>query len=145
MSGRTASPLIATFQGLLTVVTLPYRRTFWLYTWTPLRDIRAANGDGKLLIPLVKAWKADKYDELQSVQVAVRSYSLWMFIYMSLIWPRLLSVEGPSSHVFPGLDLTTLYGSPRLYGSDRSYALYLPSSRVSRQSLYSTIFLRVKS
>jgi hypothetical protein len=72
MSRQTTSPLAKTVQGLFTIITLPYRRAFWLYTWKPLRDIGAANGDGKLLIPLVKAWKADKYDELQSVQVAVR-------------------------------------------------------------------------
>jgi hypothetical protein len=53
------------------VATAPYRRAFKLYTWKPLREIRAANGDRKLLIPLVRDWKADKYDELQSVQVAV--------------------------------------------------------------------------
>jgi hypothetical protein len=65
------SPFLVLSQGLLTAATLPYRRAFNFYTWKPLRDIRATNGDGKLLIPLVKAWKADKYDELQSVQVAV--------------------------------------------------------------------------
>ncbi|KAF2823304.1 hypothetical protein CC86DRAFT_384682 [Ophiobolus disseminans] len=50
--------------------TAPYRRAFKLYTWKPLKDMRAANGDRKLLIPLVKEWKVDKYAELQSVQVA---------------------------------------------------------------------------
>ncbi|KAF1913939.1 hypothetical protein BDU57DRAFT_328015 [Ampelomyces quisqualis] len=55
---------------LLAVLTLPYRRAFRLYTWKPLRNIRLARGDCKLLIPLVKEWKADKYTELQSVQVA---------------------------------------------------------------------------
>jgi hypothetical protein len=141
MSHRTTS----SFQALLTVITIPYRRTFWLYTWKPLRDIRAANGDNKLLIPLVKAWKADKYDELQSVQVAVRSHSLQVASCMSLMRPRPLSAEGPPSHVFPGLDLTMLFGSPRPYGLDRSYAPYLPSSRASRQNLCLTTFLRVKS
>lgn len=56
---------------VLTVLTLPYRRAFELYTWKPLRNIRLAKGDHKLVIPLVKEWKAEKYTELQSVQVAV--------------------------------------------------------------------------
>jgi hypothetical protein len=57
---------------LLAVATAPYRRAFKLYTWQPLKDIRAAKGDRRLLIPLVRDWKADKYTELQAVQVAVR-------------------------------------------------------------------------
>ncbi|KAF2476345.1 uncharacterized protein BDR25DRAFT_339387 [Lindgomyces ingoldianus] len=57
-------------QVILVIFTAPYRRTFKLYTWKPLRDIRAADGDRKLLVARVKDWKADKYQELQSVQVA---------------------------------------------------------------------------
>ncbi|ORY08750.1 hypothetical protein BCR34DRAFT_569550 [Clohesyomyces aquaticus] len=57
-------------EAILVVFTAPYRRTFKLYTWRPLRDIRAAGNDRKLLISRVKDWKADKYQELQSVQVA---------------------------------------------------------------------------
>lgn len=60
---------------ILLVVTAPYRRAFKLYTWQPLRELRAADGDRKVLIPMVKDWKADKYAELQSVQVAVSSTS----------------------------------------------------------------------
>ncbi|KAF2258359.1 hypothetical protein CC78DRAFT_124606 [Lojkania enalia] len=52
------------------VITAPYRRTFKLYTWKPLREIRAAVGDRRLLIAKIKGFKADKYEELQSVQVA---------------------------------------------------------------------------
>ena len=58
-------------QALLAIVTAPYRRTFKLYTWRPLNEIRAADGDRQKLLSLVKDWKADKYAELQSVQVAV--------------------------------------------------------------------------
>ena len=50
--------------------TAPYRRAFRLYTWHPLRAIRATS-NRKTLVPLVKDWKEDKYAELQSVQVAV--------------------------------------------------------------------------
>lgn len=55
----------------LAIVTSPYRRAFKLYTWQPLSVIRAANGDRRRLIPLMREWKTDKYAELQSVQVAV--------------------------------------------------------------------------
>ncbi|KAH7078818.1 hypothetical protein BKA63DRAFT_251805 [Paraphoma chrysanthemicola] len=55
---------------LLAATTAPYRRAFKLYTWRPMRDFRAAKGDRTLLIPLVRDWKADKYAELQAVQVA---------------------------------------------------------------------------
>ncbi|KAI8937994.1 hypothetical protein NX059_005669 [Plenodomus lindquistii] len=54
----------------LALVTAPYRRAFQLYTWQPLQEIAAAGADPDLLIPLVREWKADKYAELQSVQVA---------------------------------------------------------------------------
>ncbi|OAL56583.1 hypothetical protein IQ07DRAFT_581902 [Pyrenochaeta sp. DS3sAY3a] len=62
-----------TYLGLklfLAVATAPYRRAFKLYTWQPLKEIRAADGDRGLLISLVKDWKTEKYAELQSVQVA---------------------------------------------------------------------------
>jgi hypothetical protein len=68
---KTLSPLLILSRFLLTMATAPYRRSFNLYTWRPIKDIRAANGDSKLLIPLVMDWKLDKYNELQSVQVAV--------------------------------------------------------------------------
>lgn len=61
---------------LFAMTTLPYRRAFKSYTWKPIQAIRAANGDRALLLPLVKEWKADKYDELQAVQVAVSPLSL---------------------------------------------------------------------
>lgn len=64
--------------ALVAIVTAPYRRTFKLYTWKPINQIRAAGGDRGILIPLVKDWKADKYAEIQSVQVAV------CFLYFSL-------------------------------------------------------------
>jgi hypothetical protein len=67
-----AYPLRSLCWFLLTVASAPYRRAFKLYTSRPIKAIRATNGDRKLLIPLVKEWKADKYAELQSVQVAVR-------------------------------------------------------------------------
>ncbi|KAH7402742.1 hypothetical protein BKA66DRAFT_436143 [Pyrenochaeta sp. MPI-SDFR-AT-0127] len=54
----------------LNVVTAPYRRAFQLYTWQPLREIQAANGDRARLIPLMRDWKVDKYNEIQSVQIA---------------------------------------------------------------------------
>jgi hypothetical protein len=38
---------------VLAVLTAPYRRTFKLYTWKPLRDFRDADGDPKRLIPMV--------------------------------------------------------------------------------------------
>jgi hypothetical protein len=56
---------------LLVVATGPYRRTFKLYTWKPIQEIRAANGDRKVLIPLIKDWKLDKYAEFKSAQVTV--------------------------------------------------------------------------
>lgn len=68
---QQAYPLRSLFCFLFTVATVPYRRAFKLYTWRPIKEIRAANRDRKLLIPLIKDWKADKYAELQSVQVAV--------------------------------------------------------------------------
>ncbi len=66
---------------VLAIFTSPYRRTFKLYTWQPLRQIRAANGDRNILIPLVKDWKLDKYNELQSVQVTVSCSGIetWLF------------------------------------------------------------------
>lgn len=56
---------------LLAIVTIPYRRTFKLYTWQPLREMRAARGDRSILIPLIRQWKVEKYEELRSVQVSV--------------------------------------------------------------------------
>lgn len=56
---------------LLAIVTAPYRRTFKLYTWRPLEEMRAARGDRDVLVPLVRQWKAEKYEELRSVQVSV--------------------------------------------------------------------------
>ena len=56
---------------LLAIITAPYRRTFKLYTWRPLKEMRAARGDSRILIPLVRQWKAEKYEELRSVQVSV--------------------------------------------------------------------------
>lgn len=56
---------------VLAIVTAPYRRTFKLYTWRPLKEMRAARGDRNVLIPLIRQWKAEKYEELRSVQVSV--------------------------------------------------------------------------
>jgi hypothetical protein len=56
---------------LLAIVTAPYRRTFKLYTWKPLKEMRAARGDSSVLIPLIRQWKVEKYEELRSVQVSV--------------------------------------------------------------------------
>lgn len=67
------SPGYIILSTLLGVVTIPYRRTFKLYTWKPLKEIRAAGADPDLLIPLVREWKDNKYAELQSVQIAVSS------------------------------------------------------------------------
>lgn len=58
---------------LLAIVTAPYRRTFKLYTWRPLKEMRAARGDRSVLIPLIRQWKVEKYEELRSVQVSVSS------------------------------------------------------------------------
>ncbi|KAH7127100.1 hypothetical protein B0J11DRAFT_579515 [Dendryphion nanum] len=57
---------------LLTILTAPYRRTFRLYTWIPLKELRCATvaRDQKLLVTLIGEWQDDKYAELQSVQVA---------------------------------------------------------------------------
>lgn len=60
---------------LLAIVTAPYRRTFKLYTWRPLKEMRAARGDSSVLIPLIRQWKAEKYEELRSVQVSVNQYT----------------------------------------------------------------------
>lgn len=60
-------------KAVLNVITSPYRRAFKLYTWKPLQDLRRADGDRRVFIPLVRDWKLDKYAELQSVQVAVSS------------------------------------------------------------------------
>jgi hypothetical protein len=68
----------------LAVVTAPYRRTFKLYTWKPLRDFRRTDGDPRSIIPLVRDWKTDKYAELQSVQVAVSSgICSWLLLFFS--------------------------------------------------------------
>lgn len=56
---------------LLAIVTAPYRRTFKLYTWRPLKEMRAARGDKSILVPLIRQWKEEKYEELRSVQVSV--------------------------------------------------------------------------
>jgi hypothetical protein len=58
---------------VLTILTAPYRRTFKLYTWKPIKEMKAAAeaGDRQMLIAVIKDWKTDKYQELQSVQVAV--------------------------------------------------------------------------
>lgn len=61
--------LIAKFA--LGILTIPYRRTFRLYTWKPIREIRAASGNRKVLLGTIRDFKANKYNELQSVQVAV--------------------------------------------------------------------------
>ncbi|KAF2192599.1 hypothetical protein K469DRAFT_717161 [Zopfia rhizophila CBS 207.26] len=55
---------------ILIIFTAPYRRTFKLYTWKPIREIRAADGDRTVLVAKIRDWKTDKYAELQSVQVA---------------------------------------------------------------------------
>ncbi|PVH97834.1 hypothetical protein DM02DRAFT_673822 [Periconia macrospinosa] len=62
---------------LVCVVTVPYRRSFKLYTWRPLQNLRAAGNDRSVAIPLVRDFQANKYAELQSVQVAVRVVLCW--------------------------------------------------------------------
>ena len=59
---------------LLAIVTAPYRRTFKLYTWRPLKEMRAARGDRNILVPLIRRWKVEKYEELRSVQVSVSCF-----------------------------------------------------------------------
>lgn len=56
---------------VLAIITAPYRRTFKLYTWRPLQEMRAAHGDRDILVPLIKQWKVEKTEELRSVQVSV--------------------------------------------------------------------------
>ena len=48
------------FVGNLTlgIITSPYRRTFKLYTWKPLKDIGAADGDRRALVSLVQIGRA---------------------------------------------------------------------------------------
>lgn len=56
---------------VLAIITAPYRRTFKLYTWRPLKEMRAARGNRNILVPLIRQWKVEKYEELRSVQVTV--------------------------------------------------------------------------
>ncbi|KAH7406182.1 hypothetical protein DE146DRAFT_435786 [Phaeosphaeria sp. MPI-PUGE-AT-0046c] len=84
--GQQTSPLRSLIYFLFALTTLPYRRAFNSYTWKPIQAIRAANGDRKLLMPLVKEWKADKYDELQAVQVAATFCGC--AVLSSLPWTR---------------------------------------------------------
>ena len=58
---------------ILIIFTAPYRRTFKLYTWEPLKRIREAENDRKVFISRVREWKEEKYKELESVQLAVRT------------------------------------------------------------------------
>lgn len=79
---------------VLAALTAPYRRAFKLYTWKPLRAIRAANGDSKVLIPLIRDWKEEKYAELQSVQVSVSGIVPLLFsLYTSLAQMNLQRVR----------------------------------------------------
>jgi hypothetical protein len=125
-------------QFLIAAATAPYRRAFNLYTWKPIREIRAANGHHQLLI-LLRDFKQDKYAELQSVQVAVRplvtSFSTLNVsgIHMADLG-RLLSVEVPSSQAFPCHGPRTQSGSPRHCGLVLSSAPSAPSSQAFRQS-----------
>ena len=66
---------------VLAVVTAPYRRTFKLCTWRPLKEMRAARGDRNVLIPLIRQWKVEKYEELRSVQVSVSQLSFHLNKY----------------------------------------------------------------
>ena len=61
--------------AVLSILISPYRRTFKLYTFEPIRESRelSRKGDQKLLVQSIRDFKAGKYGELQSVQVAVRS------------------------------------------------------------------------
>ncbi|KAF2659293.1 hypothetical protein K491DRAFT_675747 [Lophiostoma macrostomum CBS 122681] len=59
---------LATF--LLAIATAPYRRSFYMYTWKPLVELRRAGDDRAKVVALVKDFKSDKYAELQSAQVA---------------------------------------------------------------------------
>jgi hypothetical protein len=81
--GQPTYSCISLLQLLLFILTVPYRRAFKLYTWQPIKEIRAANGDRKALIPLVRDWKTDKYAELQSVQVAVSSTATFSSFHCS--------------------------------------------------------------
>ena len=99
------------FVGNLTlgIITSPYRRTFKLYTWKPLKDIGAADGDRRALVSLVRNWKASKYEELQSVQVAVS------FQGRPLPAPKLINHRAPSVQVqhspsSPGTQFPIQYG-----------------------------------
>ncbi|KAF2747650.1 hypothetical protein M011DRAFT_50239 [Sporormia fimetaria CBS 119925] len=102
---------------LVGIVTAPYRRTFYLYTWKPLKDFRRVGGDARALIWMVRDWKADKYDELHSVQVAASfcagaalttlswrkierpswlADALWLFSLMCSIWAVITSIQTKS-------------------------------------------------
>ncbi|KAF2202176.1 hypothetical protein GQ43DRAFT_471103 [Delitschia confertaspora ATCC 74209] len=56
--------------AVVCILTAPYRRTFTLYTWKPLKQMREVDGDRRLFVMRAKQFKEEKYWELQSVQVA---------------------------------------------------------------------------
>ncbi|KAJ4374233.1 hypothetical protein N0V83_002974 [Neocucurbitaria cava] len=86
---QRTSPIYLFLAFILIVVTAPYRRAFKLYTWQPLRELRAVKGDRKIFIPLVRNWKADKYAELQSVQVAVSRKFVSLFMPLGHLLRRI--------------------------------------------------------
>lgn len=87
------SYLLSMVKLLVIVLTVPYRRTFRLYTWRPLRDIRYAQGDRKELIPTLRDFTINKYAELQSVQVAVSCCPVQRLCHYSMPISTLSSVQ----------------------------------------------------
>lgn len=124
---------------VLAIITAPYRRTFKLYTWKPLKEMRAARGDRGVLIPLIRQWKAEKYEELRSVQVSVGRSS---FPRTKTDYRRLASVLELPWLGCLGRRLRTISGSPTRSSSPVFSALSGPSSLRYRQSQSSTIYLQ---
>ncbi|KAF1958965.1 hypothetical protein CC80DRAFT_591837 [Byssothecium circinans] len=114
---KRTSPLL--LRILIGCLTAPYRRTFKLYTWHPLRKIRYAGSDRRALIALVRDFEADKYAELQSVQVAASfcggatlgtiswtrdpnantlwvAEALWLCSLVCSIWAVIMSIQTKS-------------------------------------------------
>ena len=115
---------------VIVIITAPYRRTFKLYTWRPLKAIRAAEGNRRELMALAKDFKSDKYAELQSVQVAVCYTIALPLCDIDTARPR--SVPALHSLRSPGLEIKMVAGSPMPCGSAPSAAPSGPSSPRSR-------------
>lgn len=131
------------FLILLAIVTAPYRRTFKLYTWRPLQEMRAAHGDRDTLVPLIRQWKVEKYEELRSVQVSVCLQDLTSPTATDL--RRLVSALELHWQVCPGPKLQILYGLQVRFSSAVFSVRYGPSSLQFRPSPSWTICQRKRT